>query len=146
MIIEIVNQSSVKVPRAYIEKWALYVFGRLEAKNIIKKNIIDEFNIIFVGTKTSKNLNKQFRGKNKATDVLSFFGDGSYLGELVICSDVCKKQSKENKHSYRDEAAYLVLHGILHLLGYEHEDCEIKAREMFSLQDSLFEEIVSFNK
>ncbi len=146
MTLEIINQSDINIPRAFLSDWIAYVCGVLVKKKIIKKNQIKEFNIIFVRASVSQQLNMQYRSKNKATDVLSFSGADSFLGELVICSEVCKRQSKENNHSFRDEAAYLVLHGLLHLLGFEHEGCSVKAKKMFSLQDKIFEEISSFNK
>ena len=91
-----------------------------------------------------KKYNKQFRNKNYDTDILSFEGDEEFsFGDLLISVDQAKKQSVENKHSLRDEYAYLILHGVLHLLGYEHEDDPKKAKKMFSLQDKIYEKFLN---
>jgi probable rRNA maturation factor len=68
-------------------------------------------------------LNKRYRRKDAPTDVLSFSsGDGSLLGDIVIASGVARRQARERRHAYRTELRVLALHGLLHLLGYDHED------------------------
>ena len=95
--------------------------------------------ITFVDEKRIAQLNKSFRNVERATDVLSFpmlnivypqkladftrenEPDGSlYLGDVVICKKVAKKQAKEYGHSKKREVGFLALHGLLHLLGYDH--------------------------
>ena len=67
-------------------------------------------------------LNRQFRGKDKATDVLSFPAEArGFLGDIVIASGVAKKQAKAAGHSLNIEIRVLALHGLLHLLGYDHD-------------------------
>ena len=75
-------------------------------------------------------LNRQFRKKNKTTDVLTFPADDSYsepsqkgrpLGDIVISLDQARRQAADEKHSLATEIRYLILHGILHALGYDHE-------------------------
>jgi len=67
-------------------------------------------------------LNKRYRGKNKATDVLSFpSGQHGLLGSIIIDVQTAKKQSKIYKHSVRRELQELFVHGVLHLLGFNHE-------------------------
>ena len=67
-------------------------------------------------------LNRQFRGKDYVTDVLSFPSDErGFLGDIVIAEGVAKRQAKEHGHSLKIEIQTLVLHGLLHLLGYDHE-------------------------
>jgi probable rRNA maturation factor len=78
-----------------------------------------------------RKLNRQFRGKNKATDVLSFPADGSfpaeglgaqgYAGDLAISIPTARKQAVEQGHSLSTEVKVLILHGLLHLSGYDHE-------------------------
>ena len=68
-------------------------------------------------------LNKRYRRKDAPTDVLSFSsGDGALLGDIVIASGVARRQARERRHAYRTELRVLALHGLLHLLGYDHED------------------------
>lgn len=66
-------------------------------------------------------LNREFRRKNTPTDVLSFPGSGNYLGDIAISRGMAQKQAKLLGHSLRTELRVLALHGLLHLLGYDHE-------------------------
>jgi probable rRNA maturation factor len=68
-----------------------------------------------------KALNRQYRRKNKGTDVLSFPGTGDYLGDIAISRGIAQKQAKLLGHSLAVELRVLALHGLLHLLGYDHE-------------------------
>ena len=67
-------------------------------------------------------LNRQYRRKDKATDVLSFPSDErGYLGDVVIAAGVAARQAREGGHTLATELRVLALHGLLHLLGYDHE-------------------------
>jgi probable rRNA maturation factor len=85
--------------------------------------------IVFVSDAAMRKLNKQFRGKNSATDVLSFpYAPEPFekepelnLGEIVISVETAAAQAKENGLSFSHELQQLVLHGLLHLSGYDHE-------------------------
>jgi probable rRNA maturation factor len=67
-------------------------------------------------------LNRRYRRKNKTTDVLSFpAGERGYLGDVVIAAGVARRQAREAGHSVRTELRVLALHGLLHLLGHDHE-------------------------
>ena len=68
-----------------------------------------------------KELNRRYRRKNSATDVLSFPGTGEYLGDIAISRGIAQKQAKMLGHSLSIELRVLALHGLLHLLGYDHE-------------------------
>jgi probable rRNA maturation factor len=69
-----------------------------------------------------RTLNQQYRGIDKATDVLSFpAGEPDYLGDVVIAVGVARRQAREAGHALRTELRVLALHGLLHLLGYDHE-------------------------
>jgi probable rRNA maturation factor len=100
---------------------------------------IGEVSIAFVDDPAMRNLNRKFRGKNKATDVLTFPGENSC--EIVISVDQARKQAHDEKHSVATELRYLLLHGILHGLGYDHEkdngemnDLEVAVREKVGLE------------
>jgi probable rRNA maturation factor len=80
--------------------------------------------IAFVSDKTIRQLNRQFRAVDKATDVLSFPAedeDQLNLGDIAISVDTATKQAKENGLTFDEEVAQLILHGLLHLCGYDHE-------------------------
>jgi probable rRNA maturation factor len=85
--------------------------------------------IVFVSDDAIKKLNRRFRGKSVATDVLSFpteaepfeVENGSHLGDVVISVERAATQAKANKLSFSREVEQLILHGLLHLCGYDHE-------------------------
>jgi len=102
-----------------------------------------EVSISFVDSDEIKVLNRDYRGKDEATDVLSFpvseelaMGPDISLGDIVICMDVAKAQAEEYRHTLERELAFLVVHGMLHLLGYDHETPEDDA-EMCAAQDEI---------
>jgi probable rRNA maturation factor len=67
-------------------------------------------------------LNRRYRGIDRVTDVLSFADrSGGALGDIVIATGVARRQARAERHPYRDELRTLALHGLLHLLGYDHE-------------------------
>ena len=95
-------------------------------------------------------LNKEYRNIDRPTDVLSFpqidfendevdLSDESYkiLGDIVISLERAAEQAKEIGHSTEHEAAFLTVHSVLHLLGYDHETCEEDEKEMFSKQKEI---------
>ncbi len=113
--------------------------GKIPAKKYRGRELV----IAFLDQGPAKKLNQKYRGKNYATDVLSFGSeDPSQLGELVICPQVIVRQAKEHGLANRHELGYMVLHGILHLLGYDHETSERDAKRMFALQDKIFERLL----
>jgi probable rRNA maturation factor len=135
MKIEINNQSGRAVPRDFLEDWCHRMSRELKLR---KKDLV----IAFLNEKEMRALNKKFRGKNYATDVLSFESDDpAVYGELVICPQVISRQAKEHGLLVREELGYMVLHGVLHLLGYDHERSEREAKKMFALQDKVFEHL-----
>lgn len=96
-----------------------------------------ELSILFVGEMRMLMLNRQYRGINKSTDVLSFEAGISLdvyqrdvLGDVVININKVEEQAVSSGISFYDELYRLLIHGILHLLGYDHEDSGYKARLM----------------
>ncbi|HEY2324374.1 MAG TPA: rRNA maturation RNase YbeY [Thermoanaerobaculia bacterium] len=81
----------------------------------------EELSIAFVDDESMRELNRKFRRKNKTTDVLTFPGDAPLLGEIVISVEQARRQAADEKHSLATEVRYLILHGILHAMGYDHE-------------------------
>ena len=95
--------------------------------------------LAFISEKQMKQLNHRFRGKNKATDILSFSSLEKGLGELALCPTVIKKNAC--MRSPREETAYMIVHGVLHLLGFDHEKSRLQARQMYRLQDQIFDQL-----
>jgi len=82
----------------------------------------DSATIAFVSDKKIRELNRQFRDVDKATDVLSFPAEEpNNLGDVAISVETAATQAKENRLSFENEIAQLILHGLLHLSGYDHE-------------------------
>jgi probable rRNA maturation factor len=80
-----------------------------------------EVSVALVSDTRMRALNRQYRRKDQATDVLSFVADEP-LGDIVIATGVARRQAREAGHSYQAELRVLALHGLLHLLGYDHHD------------------------
>jgi probable rRNA maturation factor len=102
-----------------------------------------ELSLVFTDSKTVRQLNRDYRGIDEATDVLAFAmlrqkGDDSSfalppdgitrLGEIVISYPKAVAQAKEHGHPPEEELALLVIHGVLHLLGYDHEEPEAESK------------------
>lgn len=115
-----------------------------------------EVSLVFTDSETVQRLNRDYRGMNETTDVLAFSmlpqteADSSFalppdgvlrLGEVIISYPQAVEQAKEQGHSVEQELALLIVHGILHLLGYDHEKPE-EATRMRSREKELLEEIV----
>ena len=103
-----------------------------------------ELNILFTDDSEIRDLNLKFRGKNKPTDVLSFpSGEriskaGGFIGELVISIPTAKRQANEFGVTLREELLRLIVHGLLHLLGYDHEGVsKAEAQKMRRLEARL---------
>jgi probable rRNA maturation factor len=141
MTVLYLNQSSSRVPRAFLCGWVQEVLKELKKRKIIK-NEPAELTLVFLEADQMRALNKKYRKKNYPTDILSFVGDKiESFGELVLCPQVIRQQATEHDFTQRAEYAYMVLHGILHLLGYDHEKSPREAKKMFSLQDQIFERL-----
>jgi probable rRNA maturation factor len=101
--------------------------------------------IVFVSDRKMRSLNKNFRGKNSTTDVLSFpfeadeFDTGEdNLGDIVVSVEQAQKQASENNLDFEAEIKQLILHGILHLCGFDHEtDAGEMNRRELELRDKL---------
>ena len=90
-----------------------------------------ELSILLVGDDAIQALNGRWRGKAQATDVLSFpQEDDVLLGDLVISLETALRQATERGYALRDEVRVLMVHGLLHLLGYDHETGAADLREM----------------
>ncbi len=109
--------------------------------------------VSFVDRKEIRRLNKEYRGVDKETDVLSFpaFEGGAIpdesqlaedeelaLGDVVICEDVCRAQAEEFGHSEEREIVYLFVHSVMHLLGYDHET-EDEKQDMRAREEAVME-------
>lgn len=134
---EITNETNNKINELEeINKFVLFALDYLKIENAI-------FNIIIVDKDTIQTLNRDYRNKDSVTDVISFaFEDDDtfietdfrVLGDIYICYERALEQAKEYGHSILRELAFLSIHGLLHLLGYDHMK-EDEEKIMFDLQE-----------
>ncbi len=105
-----------------------------------KLNLPDaELSVLFVGDRAMRSLNRKYRGKDKTTDVLSFsYREGRFpyiqknlLGDIVISVPKADRQAKTEGHTLQKEINRLLVHGLTHLLGYDHEAGAREARRMY---------------
>ena len=98
-----------------------------------------EVNVALFDTEAARELNLRYRGKNYATNVLSFPYEpaprekSGLLGDLVLCPPVIAREAAEQGKAVRDHYAHLTIHGVLHLLGYDHEN-DADAAKMEALE------------
>lgn len=139
------SNSRERIPKSFLENWVSKAARVLSKQKISTPSrrllaAAEEVSLVFVSKNEIRRLNREFRHKDKPTDVLSFAptDDGS-LGELVVCLSIVKNQAREHGLSVNEELGYMVLHGILHLLGYDHELSPRHSARMLNLQDRVFE-------
>jgi probable rRNA maturation factor len=136
-VIEIVNrQRLVAIDRAGIVGLAAAALALVEARGAAgaqdRPPAEARITVVFVRDKKMRALNRDYRGRDYPTDVLSFraadeaggeigFGAAGYLGDLVIATDTALRQANEAGQSLEREVQELVIHGVLHLCGYDHE-------------------------
>jgi probable rRNA maturation factor len=106
-----------------------------------------ESSIIFTGNQKIRSYNLNYRGIDTPTDVLSFPGDELdpetgkiYLGDIMVSVPTAEAQAKSAGHSLETEISILIVHGLLHLLGYDHID-EFQKKEMWKIQDAILRDI-----
>lgn len=139
--VEIFNETNENIENIEILK-PLLEYAR------IKENLEDtelEFSVIIVDNKRIHEINKEYRGIDRPTDVISFaledneeieFDHYRVLGDIYISIDKVREQAREYGHSEKRELAFLTVHGLLHLLGYDHMKPEDE-KVMFARQEEI---------
>ncbi|MEO1136304.1 MAG: rRNA maturation RNase YbeY [Pseudomonadota bacterium] len=86
-------------------------------------SLLGEIALMLCNDAAMTDLNYRFRGKNKPTNVLSFPADeaGEFLGDIALARETCQREAAEKGIALRDHAAHLIIHGMLHLMGYDHQ-------------------------
>jgi rRNA maturation RNase YbeY len=147
--IEINQRSGKRIEKKWIEKIIKSVLKMLDIKNV-------ELSVAIVGDQEMKNLNKKWRGKNRVTDVLSFDyrskltqiktqENAELNGEIIICYPQARRQAKDANHSVKEEIKTLLVHGLLHLCGYDHEKSLRGAEKMRKMEKIFLEKIKNKN-
>lgn len=133
--LQIASRSSTDLPKeSDFQRWLNAVLPSYRTESEVTVRIVDEIE--------SQQLNKTYRGKNKPTNVLSFPFEAPtgiklpLLGDLVICHQVVEQEAVEQQKMLLAHWAHIVIHGSLHLLGYDHIE-EAAAIEMESLESEI---------
>ena len=139
---EIINETNENIIELEeIKKLVEFALNYQEIENSI-------FNIIIVDEEKIQEINREYRNKDSITDVISFAledddtfieTDMRILGDIYICLKRCMDQSIEYGHSFLRELSFLTIHGLLHLLGYDHMN-EEDEKVMFKLQEMILNE------
>ncbi len=146
-MVEINNLTSVEIDQNFIKEIAQTILQKEKKDGILS--------IAFIGPGRMRKLNKKYRGKNRVTDVLAFEEKGlepmpwsqelrkiQGLGEVVICLREVKKNAKKFNEDFKKELARVLIHGILHLLGYDHEKSEKEAKKMKEKEEEYLKKII----
>jgi len=138
MNIELTNLATIPCDEGRIKDVALYSLIRIGI------HPDSELSISLVDETEMRSLNAQWMDENDATDVLSFPMDEmkpnsaaqgpGVIGDIVLCPSYAETQARQAGHSLQEELELLTVHGVLHLLGYDHRESE-EQRIMFSIQD-----------
>ena len=141
-IYEIFNETDRKLDEEIKKLYDLLAFT-------LKREKLDnvEFNIILVDSETIHDINRTYRNVDRVTDVISFALednktielDHRLLGDIYICVERAESQALEYGHSFLRELSFLAIHGLLHLLGYDHVKVEDE-KIMFSKQEDILNE------
>ena len=146
MELTIINQTPDDSWLAYQSLFDLII---AEAEKEISLKPEYECAVIFVNSATIRLINQEYRQKDESTDVISFamFDDdplnseANILGDIFINVEAVVSQAKQYQHTEKREVGFLFLHGLLHLLGYDHQN-QSQEKVMFDLQDKILEGIV----
>lgn len=134
-MVEINNLTTSKINKVFLKEISQKILKKEKKEN-------SSLSIALIGSARMRKLNKKYRGKNRSTDVLSFTENLDFLGkskelkklnvlgEVVICVSDVKKNAKRLNTSFKRELAMVLIHGILHILGYDHGVSESKAKAM----------------
>lgn len=141
-MIEVFNNTDIEV--LFIEKLKEIVRFTLKKENCENGML----NIIFVNNEEIHAINKKYRGINRVTDVISFAleddntlinpSDMRILGDIYVSLEKALEQAKEYEHSFERELSFLVVHGVYHLLGYDHMD-KTEEKIMFAKQEEVLD-------
>jgi len=131
--LEINNLTPSRIEEGFLKKTAEKALKFVKIK-------IPEISLVLVCDARMKSLNKKYRKRNKVTDVLAFD-----YGEIIICLPQARRQAKELGHSPKDELKILLIHGILHLAGF-NDETKAGYKKMMVAQEKIFKSIFIWQK
>lgn len=139
---EIVNKYKYKEDYKYLDDVINHTLEKLNIKNAY-------LSVIFIDDEEMHAMNKEYRGIDRTTDVLSFALEDNdtyvpvirQLGDIFVSIPKMQEQAKEYGHSEKRELSFLVCHGLLHLLGYDHTKGKEEEKIQFGLQDEILNDL-----
>lgn len=139
---EIINEYNYDSDYKYLDDVINHTLDKLGIKHAY-------FSVILIGDEKMQEMNKNFRGLDRTTDVLSFALEDNdtyvpvirQLGDIFVSIPKMKEQASEYGHSEKRELSFLVCHGLLHLLGYDHTKGKEEEKIQFGLQDEILNEL-----
>lgn len=140
---DIIIHITVDAPYQSLEDWSALELAACQALRVAQALPPIALSVVITSAEHIQSLNDQFKGENSPTDVLAFPssddpvepGEVPYLGDVIIGYPVAQAQAAEAGHSTLAELALLTVHGVLHLLGYDHDTPDRKS-EMWALQSA----------
>lgn len=132
-VVDIQNLTTLPIDEDFVRRAVIETLRYSKIKGTISVEVA------FVGRAAARKLNKEYNNKNKAADILSFRSErkfitpkitGKYLGEIVVCPALL---------AGRAEFAHVIIHGVLHLIGYEHEKSKKDARMMHAKEEDIMD-------
>lgn len=133
MGVTVLNQTKRRIRHSDIRRFVKAVLRELGVEEA-------SLSVVFVDQETIREYNRNFRGVDAYTDVMAFPGDGNYLGDVIIAPDVVEANAKDFGRGFDEELRFVVVHGILHLMGYTDYTPEEK-RRMFEMQDEIIKRL-----
>jgi len=130
-MLEVINLANKKIGTVFLEKTAE------KALKVLGKKGLEEISLVLVGDAKMKALNKKYLDRDRVTDVLSFEG----LNEIFICVPEAARHSKLLKTSLNSELTRLLVHGIVHLKGHEHEGLKQEAKRMEKIENKILNNV-----
>ena len=139
---DIIDEYNVDFDYSYLDDVINHTFDKLNVTNAY-------CDIIFINDEKMHEMNKEYRGIDRTTDVLSFALEDNKtieesereLGDIFISIPKMKAQAEEYGHSEKRELSFLVCHGLLHLLGYDHTRSEEEEKLQFGLQEEILNDL-----
>ncbi|MBL7053793.1 rRNA maturation RNase YbeY [Patescibacteria group bacterium] len=136
MNVQVNNLAKAQISKKFISDWMTNAFRLTKSKQLIK-----DLSVAFVSEQEIKAINKKYRNINNITDVLSFADPA----EIIICWDKLKQQAKLKKCTQKQELRLLLVHGLLHILGYNHQN-QKQTIEMGQITKNILAKLDNYEK
>ncbi len=155
--VAVISTKKIKVPKDLLIKSSELFFDFLKSSDVVNNEVPLEFTIVFVNLQESREYNRTYRNKDVPTDVLSFYTEADEsalttslgaggavrdLGDLILCREVIEENAMRFGVNFEEELIRVVIHGILHLLGFDHSGVlGESAEEIFQIQENFIKEL-----